>query len=132
MPQEVPDHAIEFLGKSFPCEEVTLLPGDLSGQELVVKASPRLTMRWKGFFLASAGKTYTEYEPSEGNQTDPPPSIELDGYGYPILRATVRPSRSGASTVVEINGIAECVEYEGCDEVARPTPFRAVFTLPDS
>jgi hypothetical protein len=62
----------------------------------------------------------------EGNQAGDPPSgtIRLSGLDHPILELKISSTSDDPESAVIFEGTAETVEYEGCDEVLRPSPFR--------
>jgi hypothetical protein len=126
------NQVIEFLGKSFACEQASAVSTNSPESELVVKASPGLMMRWRGFDSSVLGDSESEFDLSQGDERGAPATLELDGWVYPILRATLVSRKVSGSVSIEMEGIAESVEYEGCDEVAKPVPFRAVFRLADT
>lgn len=125
-----PNQVIEFLGKSFACEDAAAVASDSSAKDVIVKASPGLVMRWRGLDPSILQGGDAVYDSSRDVDSGPTASIELDGCDYPILRASVRSGRVGDSVVVEVEGTAETVEYDGCDEVVKSVPFRAVFAIP--
>ncbi len=126
---EHPGGSIDFLGKSFACDEAALTSENPSTLDLVVKASPNLVLQWKNFDRSVLGEIEDDYTFAQSEEAGSPAALILDGFEYPILRARLRSISEGNEVTLEMEGTAESVEYEGCDEVAKPVPFKAVFKL---
>ncbi|MER3522343.1 MAG: hypothetical protein C4317_09425 [Acidimicrobiia bacterium] len=127
--ESTPDQAVEFLGKTYALEEVAIEPALESARHLVVKAAPRLELRWSELDPSFFSKDRAAYDLRRPEDAPTVASIQVDGYEYPIVEATVHCVRQESSLLFVLEGTAESVEYEGCDEVAKLVPFRAKFFL---
>lgn len=112
---------IEFLDKTFELRDV-LVEGSSESATVTLLCERSLVLIFHGIDLAVLGTSGSVDYQSEGSV--PLGNIELDGIDHPIVQARFSLEDAGDAKVVTVEGTAETVEYEGCDEVARPRPFR--------
>ncbi len=129
MSDKSPGTSIEFLGRSFSCDDVALEPAGEKGADLVVSSSGGLVLRCRRVELQALENAGDEYALA-GNESDPLGHISLDGLDYPIVEAKFRLDRGQEPSLVELVGTAELIEYDGCDEVVRLVSFRGRLRLP--
>ncbi len=129
MSDKSPGTSIEFLGRSFSCDEVALEPAGEKGADLVVSSSEGLVLRCRRVELQALENAGGEYALA-GDESDPLGQISLDGFDYPIVEARFRLDVGREPSLLELAGTAESIEYDGCDEVVRLVSFRGRLRLP--
>lgn len=112
---------IEFLDKTFELRDV-LVEGGSDSATVTLFCERSLVLVFHDVDLALLGSSGSLDYKSDGSA--PLGNIELDGIDHPIMQARFSLEDAGGAKVVTLEGTAETVEYEGCDEVARPRPFR--------